>query len=147
MIATMLYAAVAGGLLWYSLAKCGVQASIPVMILVGGSVIPFLNYCAALLVGDALWRRAAFAKAKAMLLLALVVIIVLRILSDEGFMRIQIGRVGESPPFFFFSSETTCAIFHGGISAPPSERQGPAIATASIIPHPCDSPLQDQLIV
>jgi hypothetical protein len=99
-IATGLYLAVVGGLLWYGLAKCGIRDSIPAIILVAGSVIPFLDYCAALLASDAPRRRSAFARAKAMLLLALVVIIILRILSDEGFMRIQIGRVGSFPPFF-----------------------------------------------
>jgi hypothetical protein len=45
-------------------------------------------------------RRVAFAKAKAMQLLALVVIFILRILSDQGFMRIQLGRAGSPPPVF-----------------------------------------------
>jgi hypothetical protein len=52
-----------------------------------------------------------------MLLLALVVIIVLRILSDEGFMRIQIGRAGSSPPVFLVH-RTACAIIHWGKNDP-----------------------------
>jgi hypothetical protein len=88
----------------------------------------------------------AIASAKAMLLLALVVIIVLRILSDEGFMRIQIGRAGSSPPVFFLAQRRPAPSSMGTFLLPPSERQGLAIATASIIPHPRDSRLQTQLI-
>jgi hypothetical protein len=53
----------------------------------------------------------AFAHAKVMLRLALVVIIVLRIVSDEGFMRIQIGRVDPLP--VFLAQRPPWTIIHG----------------------------------
>lgn len=56
------------------------------------SALPFLDYRAALLAGDAQRRRSAFGKTKGLLLLALVVLIVMLILSDRGFLGIQIGR-------------------------------------------------------
>jgi hypothetical protein len=103
-LATALYLSAVMALLWYSLATCGLRDSIPVIILAGGSLIPFLDCRSALLAGDAPRRRAAFSRCKAMLMLGLVIVIVLRILSDDGFLNIQLGRAGSPRPFF--SSET-----------------------------------------
>jgi hypothetical protein len=100
-LATALYLAAVMALILYSLGTCGLRDSIPVIILAGGSLIPFLDCRSALLAGDAQRRRAAFSRCKAMLMLGLVIVIVLRILSEDGFMKIQIGRAGSFPPVFF----------------------------------------------
>jgi hypothetical protein len=99
-LATALYLAAVMALIWYSLGTCGLRDSIPVLILASGSLIPFLDCRSALLVGDAPRRRAAFSRCKAMLMLGLVIVIVLRILSDDGFLNIQLGRAGSTLPVF-----------------------------------------------
>ena len=87
----------------------GVPSRWPIR-LAGGSLIPFQDCRSALLAGDAPRRRAAFSRCKAMLMLGLV--IVLRILSDDGFLSIQIGRAGSFPPVFFSSETATIRRCH-----------------------------------
>lgn len=85
------YLAVTSGIMAYGLVGYGVNGSVPIAILLAGTVWPFVEVLRGIRDDDRAVRKSGFAKIKTLLFLCLVVILVYRLLSDTGFGNIKIG--------------------------------------------------------
>ena len=90
-IARWIYGILAAGLMVVGLSADSASFW-PLAILLGGSVIPFWEYLAALRAGDKTQMKIAISKVKSLLFLALVIVIIYRILGDSGVFGLRIGK-------------------------------------------------------
>lgn len=84
------------GILCAGLMTVGVSADTasfwPQAILLVGSAIPFWEYLEALRAGDKVRMKIAVSKVKSLLFLALVIVIIYRVLGDNGIFGLRIGK-------------------------------------------------------
>jgi hypothetical protein len=91
-LAKAAYAAIMPGTLAASFYFCGIRMTLPVLVLLAGSIIPFMQYLDALKNNDRDARRLSLTKIKTLFFYSLTIMLLSQILSDTGFMAIKLGR-------------------------------------------------------
>ena len=85
------YLTVTAGIMIYGIAVYGAGESVPLAILLAGTVWPFAEVLRGIMNDDRALRKTGFGRIKTLWFLCLVVIMVYRLLSDKGFGNIKVG--------------------------------------------------------
>jgi hypothetical protein len=91
-LAKAAYALITPGTLATSFCLCGLRMTLPVAVLLAGSVVPFMQYLDALKADDRNARRLSLTKIKTLFFYSLTIMLLSQILSDTGFMALRLGR-------------------------------------------------------